>query len=185
MTGKPVLPPQISALPVCPVRGLPIPYMAAQDEDGRANFALVDPARTAEAARYSLCGVCGQPLGYWKAFLGGPRSADPDQGVYSDPPMHQDCAEASLRLCPYIARPKVPRRSDPLALKGVATEPEGFIAAKPMTGWVMVIARQVRMFQRPAKDGSQVWLFRPVGGLRSVRTFGYQGGHLVETTEGP
>src|SRR5215467_9324535 len=102
------LPDQIRALPVDPRRRLPIPFANGADpETGEGRFAITDATRQMACWTAKLCGVCGQPLGEWVAFLGGPGSADRWRGAYTDPWMHEDCAEASLTVCPYIARPRV------------------------------------------------------------------------------
>jgi ferredoxin len=176
-------PPAVEGLDVCPHRKLPIPYSALRREDGTGDFIVTDSKRVEACARYKLCGVCGKPLGYWIAFLGGPASADPEAGAYTDPPMHEACAEAALQLCPYIAHPRVQRRS-PLA--GVATaEPAGWMEDKNPDGWVMVITRGFRVKrERDQRTGDLIPLFRPAAGLRRERRFGYEGGRLAELTGG-
>lgn len=121
------IPAQMKNLPLCPRRGLPIPYVNAMTSDGRPDFAVLDSAKVRTVAERRLCGVCAEPLGYWMAFVGGPRAAS--EREYVDPPMHPDsCAPAALRLCPWIARESMWRlptaRSD-------AGFPSGFTGDKP------------------------------------------------------
>jgi len=93
--------------------------------------------------------------------------------------MHEDCAEASLTACPYIARPKVPRISEPIKLALVI--PPGEVAGK-QDAWVMVICRRdlVTTTVQRTKTGL-VRLFRPgEGNPRRERVFRYEGNRLVE-----
>jgi hypothetical protein len=53
--------------------------------------------------RERLCGICGQRLGAYLCFVGGPGSAFHPAGKYFDGPVHRDCAEFALRVCPYLA----------------------------------------------------------------------------------
>ena len=50
------------------------------------------------------CGVCGEPLGVRVAFVGGERSIA--NRLFSDLPMHLDCARYALQVCPFLAAPK-------------------------------------------------------------------------------
>jgi len=47
-----------------------------------------------------LCGVCGRALGYWISFVVGPITIRIRETFM--PAAHPECAEASLRLCPYL-----------------------------------------------------------------------------------
>ena len=81
-------------------RGLPIPY-AQLRVDGRPDFRSLDLAKVAECVSKRLCAICGRPLGYWLAFIGGP--ACQKYRLFKDPAMHPDCAEYAARTCPFIA----------------------------------------------------------------------------------
>lgn len=94
--------PQISKLPIDQRSGLPIPWVTATLPNGRPNFSVIDAARIPQLMEQKLCGVCGGERSAWSAFIGGPSAAV--QGVFFDPPMHRQCAEESLTLCPHIAR---------------------------------------------------------------------------------
>src|SRR5262245_50228713 len=96
------LPDQIRALPICPPRQLPIPFTTAIDQaTGEGQFATTDQSRVEDCWQHDLCAVCAKPLGDWVAFLDGPGSADRWRGAYTDPWMHEQCAEVSLTICPY------------------------------------------------------------------------------------
>src|SRR5688572_15361015 len=73
-------------------RGYPIPFVQATNPDGTPDFAAINPNLALECAEKHLCGLCGEMLEYWIAFIGGPRSCE--HRAFGDPPMHIDCAEA-------------------------------------------------------------------------------------------
>lgn len=142
-------PPQVEARPKAR-NGLPIPY-ANESASGAEDFAVIQGDKLLTIIKHRLCGVCGQPLGYWIAFLGGPRCVT--SRAYADPPMHEDCAEASTRLCPHIAKWPT-SRSQKVAQRGDVFTPAGFSEAKP-SEWVMYITRgfgydEARSFFIPA-----------------------------------
>lgn len=171
--GKPrPVPACLRDLPLCPKRKLPVPFAAARYPDGTGEFTIIDPQRVALCARHRLCGVCGDALGRWVAFLGGEASADPARGAYSDPGMHPACCEAALGLCVFIARPRVPRRTVPINVVDVST-PAGFADDDDrVKTWVMVIARDYQVVGTRTREGGTALLFRPL--LRErTRTFGY------------
>ncbi|WP_371500349.1 hypothetical protein OG871_27705 [Kitasatospora sp. NBC_00374] len=112
------------------------------------------------------------------AFLGGPGSAE--AGGYTDPPMHEACAEAALTLCPHIARQHARRASERRVPEGT-TVPAGFAEAKPEE-WVMVLTAGYRTGLVPAEGGGVVPIFLPAEYVRK-RRFGYEGGVLVERVD--
>lgn len=165
-------PAEVAGLPVCPHRRLPVPFAATRRPDGVAEFTVIDPVRVRACAAHRLCGVCGLALGYWVAFFGGPASADPARGAYTDPPMHEGCVEAAIGLCPFISKPRVPRRSPPVDI--IAADPAGFLEGGKGEGrgWVMVICRGYRVVTQPTRQGGVAEVFRPLQVART-RTFNY------------
>lgn len=116
----------------------------------------------------------------WIAFLGGPRSVE--RRAYSDPPMHVECAEASLRLCPHIARPHMKRAKDdrvPVA----AITPEGMSLERPAS-WVLYVTRSFEIELRRNADGGGFALYRPAA-PKTLRTFGYDEGGVLRETPKP
>lgn len=161
---------RLEARPVDPVRKLPIPYVAER-EDGTPDFAALQGPRLVKCAEKKLCGVCGQSLGYWIVFLGGPRCVE--SRAYVDPPMHEECAEVSLRLCPHIAHRET-KRSRKLESREDVVTPAGFVDAKP-TEWVMYYTRSYDSVLREFE-----LTFRPAPAKR-LRRFTYDGeGNLKE-----
>ena len=94
------MPPEVAARPR-DKRGLPILFTSEIEDDGTPNFRVSDGRKVAECAKKQLCGVCGQKLGYWIAFIGGPMGCE--NRCFADPPMHRACAEYALNVCPYLA----------------------------------------------------------------------------------
>lgn len=123
-------------------RGYPIPWNVLRADDGAPFFTINDERRTWEAFRLALCPICGEKLGRWKWFIGGPRSAFHDHGWYLDQPMHHECAHFALQACPHLSMPKytgridiintakLPEEARILVDETVTTErPEVFVAA--------------------------------------------------------
>jgi hypothetical protein len=94
------MPPGIAKLPRDP-RGYPIFFTAAKKADGSPDFRVADPFKRTVAMLERRCGLCGEPLGYWIVFIGGPRALE--NRSFGDPPMHEDCARYAVKVCPYLA----------------------------------------------------------------------------------
>lgn len=82
-------------------RGLPIPYIATIKPDGEADFRLTDEAKRLSVMVESCCQLCGQPLGRFKFFTGGPQAAA--AMAYFEPAAHLDCLIYAMQVCPFIA----------------------------------------------------------------------------------
>ena len=93
-------------------RGYPIPWNVLIGEDGTPFFTVNDDRRHWTAIRGGLCPMCGEALGRWKWFVGGPQSAFHEHGWFMDLPGHHDCIEYALQVCPYLAMPKWAGRID-------------------------------------------------------------------------
>jgi hypothetical protein len=165
--------PRLATLPLDPKRRVPVPFAQVIREDGTANFTAIDSGKVLRCAQENLCGLCGQPLTYWMAFIGGERSAA-SRG-YSDPPMHVECAEDAFTLCPHLARPLVARRPDDEG--GV---PVGFVTAKP-TRWAMGITRGFRWRFVPLSGGGVGPSFT-ANPFKTIRWWEYADGRAVEVT---
>jgi len=96
------MPRRVAALPR-DRRGLPIPAIVLRDGNGDPHFTMNDAHVAERLAREGGCGICGEQLGAFKCFVGGPGSAFHPEGRYFDGPVHLDCAEFALRVCPYLA----------------------------------------------------------------------------------
>lgn len=96
------MPPRVAVLPR-DRRGLPIPAVVMRDGLGQPHFTMNDARIAERIAREGRCGICGERLGAFKCFVGGPGSAFHPEGRYFDGPVHMDCGEFALRVCPYLA----------------------------------------------------------------------------------
>jgi hypothetical protein len=112
-----------------------------EEPDGTPNFMVVNNDIVARCGRDRLCGICGRPLSYWMAFVGGPISAT--NGVYSDPPFHKECALAAFRFCPHIAR-KVHRRTADEKMPDGSFKHVGAVEEKPAQ-WIIGLTRDYRI----------------------------------------
>lgn len=161
------IPDRLAGLPVCPRRGLPVPYVNLITAGGIPDFATLDSRSVYEVAANRLCGVCGQLLDYWIVFVGGPRCAA--DRAYVDPPMHSECAQAALRLCPYLFRQDMKRRR--ATLPGVGA-PIGFTEDKP-EAYLLYVTRSYKI--TITEDGI---VFTPAPAVRIERCQ-YVDGHLA------
>lgn len=113
------LPLRMRKLPVDD-RGYPVPWFVAwvPGPDGKdvPEFRAMDGRKFRDAVKQRRCWVCGEPLGRWLAFPIGPMCAI--TRTISEPPSHLECAEWSVRNCPFLSQPKMVRRDENM--------PEGF-----------------------------------------------------------
>jgi hypothetical protein len=169
-----VVNPRLATRPIDPKRRLPVPYVQLLNADGTADFAAVHGDKALAAALARLCGLCGQDIGYWVAFISGERSVE--QEVFLDPPMCVPCAEDALRLCPHMARERVLRR--PNFNPDVITPP-GFVEDKPGRFGLYI----TRTFRVVSGGPPGTYLFRPAP-AKTVRWFSYVNGVLTEEPRG-
>ncbi|MGW4696893.1 hypothetical protein ACWEO1_31440 [Kitasatospora cineracea] len=180
MTTRPdlsQLPHGLGTRPVDLRRGLPIPAVNVHP-DGEVDFISINSEKAMELAVRGRCGLCARQMTGPVAFLGGPTAAE--AGLYSDPPMHEECAEAALTLCPHIARPHA-RRASERRLEHDATHAVGFSEEKP-SEWVLLVCNGYGSALTPAVDGGLVPVFI-AGEVLRARRFGYQEGVLTEIAE--
>jgi hypothetical protein len=108
------MPPRIARLPR-DHRGFPVPWFVTWFVDGKAgefgegepDFRCADERKLIRAARQPICWVCGDQLGRHRVFTIGPMCAV--NRVISEPPSHRDCAEFSVKACPFLSRPRMRR----------------------------------------------------------------------------
>lgn len=110
---RPDLPPLTARIAKLPVdeRGYPVPYFVAWINN-KPDFRMSDANKLFGCVRGSLCWVCGQALGTHKTFPIGPMCSI--NRISSEPPSHLDCAEWSVKGCPFLSKPKMVRREDEL-----------------------------------------------------------------------
>lgn len=105
--GLPPLTDRLKRLPI-DERGYPVPFFVAWI-DGKPEFRMADPRKQQRCIQNSLCWVCGQLLAEPElAFIIGPMCGI--NRISSEPPAHMECAEWSVRGCPFMAKPQMERR---------------------------------------------------------------------------
>jgi hypothetical protein len=105
-------------------RGFVIPYTTFVDNCGRPDFRIIDHTRVSVCLTQRRCGACGEPMGKHLHFIGGPPCVE--NGIFYDPPIHKECAEFAIQMCPHLARSKGRYAPTP-------TAPEGATLAVPPT----------------------------------------------------
>lgn len=142
--GQPDLHPSLANRPHDPHRGLPVPVMnmpPGSTDPSEADFTGIHAQTVYETAAQNRCGICGDSLGYWMAFIGGPKSFE--ARTYIDPPFCIPCAETAMRLCPHMAIRRH-RRAPEHRLADDSHTPDGFDEDKP-DEFIMGITRSFRI----------------------------------------
>lgn len=96
--------------------GLPVP-VTAKWVDGKPDFRQTDHAQMIRCVDFKLCGVCGRKLALSAYWIGG--SLCQQHHFFADAAMHRECAEESMRLCPFLNGRRQQYRGD---LPHVATQ---------------------------------------------------------------
>lgn len=118
----PEAPPRIAALPI-DKRGYPVPWFVAT-VDGEPDHRIMNGEKRLHAWNAKLCWICGQPLGgATVTFAIGPMCAV--NRVSAEPPSHKECAEFSVKGCPFLSRPHAHRRESGMPEESV--EPDGMM----------------------------------------------------------
>jgi hypothetical protein len=84
--------------------GYPIPYVVLIKADGLPDFRASEPARWMACVEGRRCQLCGQSLTAGGWFIGGPPCEQSRR--FLDPPMHHECGQYALQVCPFLAIPK-------------------------------------------------------------------------------
>lgn len=97
-------------------RGYPIPFIVMRDKNGKPHFTINDTSKVDRCLAKKLCAICGKTFertrrflpegwGYWPEywFVGGSRCFLHDFGAFIDPPVHQECGQYALIVCPFLA----------------------------------------------------------------------------------
>lgn len=79
----------------------PIPYVTHVDARGVPDFRTHDEERRNECAEDELCQLCGQRLDPIVVFIGFAHANR--TAVFGEPPMHLECAEWAIEVCPWLA----------------------------------------------------------------------------------
>jgi hypothetical protein len=104
-------PDRIKKLTLDPVRQIPVPWFV-EWINGLPDFRVMDGKKRIQAINFRLCWVCGEKLGAKFAFVVGPMCAV--NRVSSEPPSHKECAQYSVKACPFLTMTKMTRRENDL-----------------------------------------------------------------------
>lgn len=93
-------------------RGFPIPYVVLMDKNNKPLFKINDEQKkVSNCIERRLCSVCGNPMLQGKMWMiGGMKSAYHPQGAFNDTPVHKECGEYALQVCPYLAYTQYSRK---------------------------------------------------------------------------
>lgn len=86
--------------------GYVVPWFVAR-VDGEWDFRVLR-ADYFDAFRFSLCTLCGQPLGANVVFVTGPMCTI--SRTSGELPCHRDCGRYAVRACPFLRLPQMRRR---------------------------------------------------------------------------
>ena len=100
-------PAAVGRLPVDETRGYPVPWFVAWIA-GRPEFRVADGDKLNRAILERRCWVCGEKLNNRVAFTVGPMCTI--SRISAAPPAHIECAEYSVKVCPFLSRPAMVRR---------------------------------------------------------------------------
>jgi len=102
-------------------RGFIVPYFVAwltesgelaDESAGTPDFRVIDHRRMTRCVNEGRCWTCGDKLGVHLAFVLGPMCTI--NKIISEPPSHKECAEYSLKVCPFLSRPRMRRNTKEL-----------------------------------------------------------------------
>ena len=122
------IPSRIAALPIDPVRKIPVPWFVTWI-DGKPEFRGADRRKMVRAVKEKRCWVCGDRLGRHMTFVAGPMCGL--NRTSAEPPCHTECARYSARACPFLARPHMVRREGGLDTLGAVPADGHMITRNP------------------------------------------------------
>lgn len=105
------IPKRMRTLP-CEERGYPVPFIVMIDKSGKPQFTINDHDKVKTCINRKLCSICGKRHDPLMWFVGGSRCFLHPHGAFIDPPLHLECAEYALRVCPFLAAPRYAKRID-------------------------------------------------------------------------
>lgn len=169
------MPPHMRRRPI--VRGFPVPFFVAwlspmgttlPDGLGEPDFRVIDQAKVGRCLKWSLCFLCGQPLGKFRALVAGPMCLV--TRINPDPDCHVDCAEYAAQACPFLANDQARRNNARPLPPGAFSHPDGH---KRNPGVAAVFVHHERWLKRYRHGGATLFHI-PAGEPRRL-TFWAQG----------
>ncbi len=148
-------PPQIAALPTDP-RGYPVFFTIQPPAGAALDFRVLNLTNHRRCAKERLCGICGQRLGYWLWFIGGPMCLQ--NRVFGDAPMHRECAEYALDVCPFLSHSTMQYKLESSDKVADTETDQNVITARPDR----ILLYQTRQYTlTPAPGGKPVFRVAP------------------------
>lgn len=159
MIKLPEMPARIKRLPK-DERGYPVPAFVQWMFDGKPavrgggatpDFRIAKSDFRARAFKQGLCWVCGDHLGVHRVYVIGPMCVI--NRTTSEPACHRDCAEWSVKACPFLVRPRMRRNEKDL-------DPEAHcdgVGLKRNPGCTCLYETPLA---HPFSDGKGGWLIR-------------------------
>lgn len=98
-------------------RGYPIPANVMRDKDGAPHFTINDENVRQRQIEQDLCAICGTKLFRFRWLSGGPMSVFHPDGMFIDTPLHHECMQYAMQVCPYLAAPNYNKRIDGATLQ--------------------------------------------------------------------
>lgn len=143
------LPAKLGRRPKDP-RGYPIPASVLIDKDGRPDFRITDAQKWHSLYQSRCCGLCGEPLGRHLAFIGGPLSHQ--SRLFTDLPMHRECAHYAIQVCPYLAAPHF-KYAETTAIKtGVPVHVTDAVSPHRPERFFLSITKNCQLLQSPENE---------------------------------
>jgi hypothetical protein len=134
-------------------RGYPIPANVLIDEaTGKPDFRITDIHKWTRACARKNCALCGEALGRHMAFIGGPLSFD--NRYFTDLPMHRECAEYALQVCPYLAVPNFKYSESFSAPEGFSVNVSDEVSSARPAKFALAITKTYQAMRTP--DGTYV-----------------------------
>lgn len=109
ITLPPGMPAKMRRLPLDDV-GRPVPFFV-EYVDGKPDFRIMNSVSLRRAITENLCWLCGTRLSRSPrpaTFVAGPMCLI--NRTSAEPPNHRECAEWSVKACPFLSTPKKLRR---------------------------------------------------------------------------
>jgi len=153
------LPPLTERIRKLPVdeRGYPVPFFVAW-LDGKPEFRMADQRKQERCRKHSLCWVCGELLNEPElAFVIGPMCGL--NRISAEPPMHKECADWSVRGCPFLNKPNMERREhDKIA--GIGSAGGGVMLTRNPGAMILWGTYSFHAIQAPNAQGGRGWLWQ-------------------------
>jgi len=151
----PPMPDTVKLLPTA--RGYPVPWFVAWMK-GKPEFRVADARKMVTAVNERRCWVCGQHMTGLMAFIVGPMCTV--TRTTAEPPCHPDCAEYSVKACPFLAKPQMVRRENDLP-EGIGCAGE-MIERNPGCVAIWTVAGY-KIFPDPGSGGALFHIGDPLG----------------------